>query len=306
MTIEASGGTIHWLMAPGGIRLRAAHWPDGARGTVLLLNGRTDFIERYHEPIAELQARGFAVWMLDWRGQGASQRIAPDPTQNHVDRFTDYLADVEHLLDTLVLPRLGGRPLVLMAHSMGGHLGAHLLSRRPELFSRAVLCAPMVDFVRGVRIHRRVAAILAQLACLRPGMVYRFGPGTAPEIDTDRPFDGNPLTSCPNRYAARSALMRAHPKLLVGGASWGWLRACLASTIALNRTSTIRRIQMPVLIAIAGADRLVDNAAIRQFARRLPCGQVLEFPGARHELLNEVDTHRLALWAAIDQFLEAI
>jgi len=304
VNIEASGGVVHWFEV-GGVRLRAAHWPRGDRGTVLLLSGRTDFIERFHEPVTEWQTRGFAVWMLDWRGQGASQRLLTNPIPNHVDRFSDYLADAEHVLDHALQIAPGGQ-FLLMGHSMGGHLGAHLLARRPECFAGAILTAPMIDFVRGTRMPRSLALLMAHLVCLRPGMASRFGPGTSARPAVDRPFAGNPLTSCPDRYAAQIALMISQPELVVAGATWGWLRAALASTIALNRAATIRRITMPVLVALAGADKLVDNTAIRRFAHLLPRGQLLEVPGARHELLNERDVYRLPLWTEIDRFVGTI
>ena len=91
-------------------------------GTVLLLSGRTDYIERFHEPVAEWQSRGYAVWMLDWRGQGASQRLLPDPVRNHVESFADYLADADHVLDHAVRLAPKGGQFLLMGHSMGGHL----------------------------------------------------------------------------------------------------------------------------------------------------------------------------------------
>jgi lysophospholipase len=298
-----TGAEIHWLQLGGGLHVRAAHWPRGDRGTVLLLGGRTDFIERFGEPVGELQSRGFAVWTFDWRGQGASTRLLADPIRNHVGTFADYLADLDLLLDRLVLPGLGGRRLIMMAHSMGGHLGAHMLARRPALFERAVLCSPMIDFARDTRLPRTAVAAMAQLVCLRPGMAARFGPGTSREPATNRPFAGNPLTTDPGRYAAAVSLMRARPELLTGGITWGWLRAALASVIALDRPRTLRRITMPVLVAIAGADRLVDNRATRRFVRLIAHGELVEFPGAQHELLNERDEHRLALWAAVDRFL---
>ena len=130
MSIEAC---VHWVDTPDGLRLRAARWPGGPRGTVLLLNGRTEFIEKYLEPVAELQSRGFAVWSLDWRGQGLSSRLLADPVPGHAVRFTDHLDD--HLLDELVLPDAGGRPLVLLAHSAPGtHLwpGGRRCSRGPS------------------------------------------------------------------------------------------------------------------------------------------------------------------------------
>lgn len=309
MMIEAAGGTVHWLDSPDGLRLRAAHFPAtpdtrGPHGTVLLLNGRTEFIEKYLEPIAELRTRGFAVWTQDWRGQGLSSRLLPDPIPNHAVRFDDHLADLDMLLDQLVLPGLAG-PLVLVAHSMGGHLGAHALARRPRLFARAVLSAPMIDVRRG-RLPRRAMRLLVGLACLRQGQAARPGPGASRLPPLDRPFANNPLTTCPDRYAADVAMMRDQPALQVGGPTWGWLRAATAGIAALHRPAFARRITLPVLVLVAGGDRLVDNRAIRAFAARLPDAELAEFPGAEHELLREHDRHRHAVWAAIDRFLAPI
>ena len=41
----------------------------------VLLNGQTEFLEKYFEVIDELRGRGFAVAALDWRGQGGSGRL---------------------------------------------------------------------------------------------------------------------------------------------------------------------------------------------------------------------------------------
>ncbi len=304
--IEASGGTVHWLDTPDGLRLRAAAWPDGPRGTVLLLNGRTEFIEKYLEPVAELRSRGFAVWSLDWRGQGQSSRLLPDPVPGHAVRFTDHLGDLDLLLDRLVLPDARGRPLVLLAHSMGGHLGAHLLARRAPLFGRAILLAPMMDFRHKRGLSLRSVRLLASAACLVPGVAGRPGPGTSRLPPLDRPFDDNPLTGCADRYAADAAWMREQPGLQVGGATWGWLRAASASIAALHRPSFARAITCPVLVLLAGDDRLVDNRATRRFAARLPQATLVEFPGARHELLREHDAHRRMVWDAVDRFLAPI
>lgn len=302
MNIEASGGVVHWI-EPEGARLRAAHWPEGPRGTVLVLNGRADFIEKYLETVLELQTRGFAVWALDWRGQGASSRHAPDPLAHHIDRFEDYLDDLFHLLDHHVLPGLAGRPLVLLGHSMGGHVGARALAQRPEQFARAILCAPMIDVLRGRRAPGRVARVLVHLACLRPGQAMRYSPGPARTPNLDRPFAGNKLTSCPDRYEAALALLRESPGLALGGITWGWLRAALASIDVLRRAAVVSRIRAPVLVAIAGQDTVVDNRAIRRFALALPRGEMVVLEGARHEMLREQDRYRTPLWSAIDRFL---
>ena len=303
--IEASGGAVRRLDTHDGLRLRAAHWPGGSRGTVLLLNGRTEFMEKYLEPVQELRDRGFSVWSLDWRGQGRSSRLLADPVPGHAVRFGDHLADVDLLLDRLVLPGLEG-PLVLLGHSMGGHLGAHVLARRAPLFARGILSAPMMGFLPRHGLGQRAVRVVSAAACLAPGVAGRPGPGTSPLPPLERPFEGNPLTGCPDRYASDAAWMQDDPALRVGGATWGWLRAASASIVALHRPAFARRLTMPVLVLVAGHDLLVDSRATRRFAARLPHGTLAEFPGAKHELLREHDGHRHAVWAAVDRFLAPV
>ena len=59
-----------------GVNLRFARWapPPGRKGTVFVLQGRAEFIEKYFETVRDLRARGFAVATFDWRGQGLSDR----------------------------------------------------------------------------------------------------------------------------------------------------------------------------------------------------------------------------------------
>src|SRR5690606_30564207 len=98
-----------------------------AVGHVLLLNGRTEFIEKYFETIDSLRARGLAVWTLDWRGQGRSDRLLDDAERGHVGRFEDFLDDLERFVTGSVLPGAAGAPLTLLAHSMGGNIGLRFL-----------------------------------------------------------------------------------------------------------------------------------------------------------------------------------
>ena len=299
--IKASGGTVHWL-AGEGVRLRAAHWPGAGTGTVLLLHGRTEFIEKYLETVTELRRRGYAVWTLDWRGQGRSTRLLVDPVPNHVRSFDDHLRDLEQLIASAE-PTLA-RPFLVLGQSMGAHLALRLMARRPDLFDRAVLAAPMIDFLRPGRMPLRVAHMLAWSACAVPGMAGRFAPGTGHIPDRQRPFEGNPLTSCARRFAADLAWFD-RPGLAVGGATWGWLRAAAASVAAMRHPGFAGRVTTPVLLVLAGADALVDNAAARRLAARLPDAKLVEIAGARHELLREHDSHQALLWQAFDAFVGA-
>ncbi len=220
--------------------------------------------------------------------------------RNHIRSFDDHLAD----LDRLVTDQIGpASPLLMLAHSMGGHIGLRYLATRPGRFARAVFTAPMIDFLRSPRLSRRRAWALAHTACLIPGLRTRFGPGTARAPDPGRPFAGNPLTSCPQRFAADRAWIEHRPDLISAGATWGWLRAATASIAELHRPGLAARIDCPVLIALAGHERLVDNVAARAFAAQLRQPTILELSDARHEILRETDATRAEFWAGFDRFV---
>ena len=72
---------IGMLKLPDGAVIRHACWepPQPPRATLLMLNGRSEFIEKYDELARDWTARGYRVFSLDWRGQGRSTRPLPPP-----------------------------------------------------------------------------------------------------------------------------------------------------------------------------------------------------------------------------------
>jgi len=137
-------GTAEWFRGAGAYRLRAALFsPKGkARGSVVLSGGRTEPIEKYFEVVREMQDRGFAVLVHDWRGQGLSQRLLADPLKGHAHGFADFVEDYRCLLAHFQdrLPR----PWVAVGHSMGGCLTLLALAHGVGDFEAAVLSAPML------------------------------------------------------------------------------------------------------------------------------------------------------------------
>src|ERR1700760_3912961 len=131
-----------------GASLRAARFPAdpsvAERGVCVLLNGQTEFIEKYFEVIDELRGRGYAVVTMDWRGQGGSSRMTGDHRKSFVGDFSEYDEDLDTLMNWMVTPLLkaGEKPIAL-AHSMGAHILLRRLTRKPGDFRFCVLCAPM-------------------------------------------------------------------------------------------------------------------------------------------------------------------
>ena len=133
------------LKTPDGIALRFARWdpPPGRKGTVCLFPGRAEFIEKYFETVRDLRARGFAVAMLDWRGQGGSQRLLRNPRKGYVRRYADYDTDLATFIHDVVLPDCPP-PVFALAHSMGATILMRAAYQGHHWFERMVLLAPLI------------------------------------------------------------------------------------------------------------------------------------------------------------------
>ncbi|MCB2131865.1 MAG: alpha/beta hydrolase, partial [Rhodobacteraceae bacterium] len=99
-----AGGRTVWATAADGVRLRIGYWRGGEtgerNGTVLIFPGRSEYIEKYGPALTRLTGAGHACLIIDWRGQGLSDRILADPMSGHVHEFVDYQTDVAALLQT--------------------------------------------------------------------------------------------------------------------------------------------------------------------------------------------------------------
>lgn len=302
-TIESSGGTVLRFRSFDGTAIRAAYWPALGipQGGVLMLPGRTEFIEKHLETVGTLRRRGLAVWTLDWRGQGASDRPLDNPHKGHVNDYADYLMDLQFLFITHVNGQVQG-PLFLLAHSMGGLIGLRFLHDHPEPFTRAVLCAPMLGIPSGGGAAAVFARALSEAGCAigLSGSYIPFGRDYDPH---QRAFDGNPLTHDRRRFDREAAFLRRDPYLALGAPTYGWVRASLRSIARLHRPDIAAGIQVPVLIVSAGEERVVENAAQHRIVRDgLPRGRLETIAGARHEILCETDDVIARFWAHFDAF----
>jgi lysophospholipase len=290
------------LKTPDGLALRFARWvpPPGRKGTVCLFTGRAEFIEKYFETVRDLRARGFAVAMVDWRGQGLSERALSNPLRGYVRSFDQYGVDLATFIQEVVLPDCPP-PVFALAHSMGASILLRAASEGHRWFDRMVLLAPMIALPGSVR--RSLPTRLTVRAMRLLGLGGAYVPGGDASVMMQRPFLGNLLTSDPVRYARNVAVLEAEPRLAIGWPTVGWADAAFKVMRELSEPNYASKIRQPVLIIAAGQDAIVSTAAIDSFAMRLRAGSRLIVPGARHELLMEQDRFRMQVLAAFDAFV---
>jgi lysophospholipase len=294
------GARGYWLTTADGVRIRAVVWAGGSRGTAVVFPGRTEFAEKYGRVAARLVARGLAVVVIDWRGQGMSDRPAVEPMRGHVNDFKEYQRDVEALLDLvggLALPE----PRYLFAHSMGGAIGLRTLLERSD-FCGAVFSAPMWH-LQMKAATRELTARFTQLANLM-GLGMRRMPGTrAQPTPLAVRFESNALTSDRDTFAWCVSQIDAHPELALGGPSMQWTRAALEE---IARLYVAPLPNLPTLVMLGGEETVVATGLIRAQVAKMPRGELIELPGARHELFMERPEVQAELWARIDGFLDRV
>jgi lysophospholipase len=297
------GARFAWLRTTDGVRLRAACWPGRKLlGTVLLLQGRTECIEKYYETITELRARGYAVAAFDWRGQGLSDRALPDNHKGHVWDFAEYHRDLDCFLDSFVTPAPElPKPYFILAHSMGAHIAVRYLHDRPGPFARAVLCSPMA-YINTAPLPHFVARAIASLGVMF-GLTEAYVPGGRAYDPSRNGFEGNPLTHDTARFAREAHLFRDNPDLVISAPTLGWIDAAYRSMKMVGQAHFCAAIKTPALIVYGSEETISSPRYQARLAELLPNSEAYCITGARHEILQETDEIRAQFWAAFDRFI---
>lgn len=290
------------VTAKDGRKLRAAYAvPNSPKGTVVLVCGRGDFIERWFETIADFVRRGFAVATFDFRGQGGSERVYEDRYRDGLKTFSEYDDDFTSFMMQVVLPDCPP-PFYAIGHSTGGLVLLRALTKR-TWFERAVLSAPLIGVDTGFWPLSVVRFLCA--AAPKVGMGRLFLPGQSKQPIAPQNFPGNNLTSDQRRFHQATTTLAQQPDLGVGGPTFSWLNAALHALRQMNAYGKSMVFRSPILIVAAGRDRIVDNEATRRFCAAATGVSLAVIPEARHEILFERDSIREQFFAAFDAFTRA-
>lgn len=267
-----------------------------SKGTVVLLQGRNECIEKYFETIRHLTARGLWVATFDLRGQGRSDRQLADARRGHVRRFSDYEQDLDIFLEDIVLPdaRL---PFFMLAHSTGGLIALAAAPRLANRIDRMVLTAPFVGLGGQKLSPANILRLTRVMSWLGLG---RF---CLSKDVTREKFENNNVTSDPERYRRNWRILTEHPELALGPPTARWLYETLKAIKRINRPDHLYAITVPTLLIAPARDPIVPYVAQENLSRFFRAAQFIPVPGARHEVLQERDRYRAQALAAIDAFI---
>ena len=262
--------------------------PKNPRSTVVISSGRIESYLKYKELIFDLYQNGFAVFILDHRGQGLSDRLTHDPQHGYVSSFDDYVDDLITFVKEIVKPKQCGE-LQLVCHSMGGAIGALTLLRVPTLFDKAVLASPMFgikpalpDWVANGLIRTGLA--VNRMRKQQSGYFF----GQTPYIAF--PYSLNKLTHSKSRYALFRSLYDEEQEIQLGGVTTEWLAAAHEAMHRIEDSA--RAITTPMIVFSADGDSIIDNIRQRRVAKKMPNAELEVIPRAYHELFTESDSIR--------------
>lgn len=285
-----------------GIQIRYAHWrlkPLTRKGTVIVLHGRSEYIEKQYELISDLLDDGYDVLSFDWRGQGGSSRLLNDRRIGYVDDYYEYVDDLMSVLQQVALPDCRG-PFHILGHSTGSLVALLAAPKIGNRISRMVLCAPFLGIGRQPVSHSTAKLIAGTLSAFGLGRVYMTGRSPTP---TGWDPDTNVLTSSKKRFERNQRFARDFPELTIGGASAAWVYASCKAMETVKDPDYHSQITIPILMIAAGKDAVVANRETEILAQDMRSGSLLTVEGARHELWHELEIYREQFFAAFAAFV---
>jgi len=285
------GAQAHWLKTADKLTIRAAHWRrDGAKGTVLMFPGRTEFIEKYGLAAEEFAKRGYAMVAVDWRGQGLADRMLPDRAIGHVNDFADYQLDVAAVVayaNDVGMPK----PYFLVGHSMGGCIGLRALHEGLDV-KAAAFSAPMW----GVGLARHVRATAWSVSSISKilGFSNRLTPGQSTENYLLRTtLAENGLTNDAAMFGHLKRQITTYPDLGLAGPSLHWLNESL---LEMRNLASMPSPDLPCITYLGSDEEIVHKGRIRDRMAAWPNGTLVEIPTGRHEMMMDAPDMRNTLY----------
>ena len=277
------------------------------KGAIVIQHGDTESYRKYAELIYDLKKLredGFQIFLMDFRGQGYSERMLLNKYKDYVEAFDDYVSDYSTFVKTIV--SADNPPQIFaVSHSLGGCVTFRFMEDNPSFFDAAVLCSPMLK-PKTADIREDVVLALAESAInLGLRKLYAVGEsflgenlGPKNKLFFPARFAGNKITTCEVRWTKWNDIIQENNnKLDVNGHTFNWLyESIIGSRIARDHFNA-SVIKTPMVIFKAANDLIVDTSVYEGIADAInaeggSCNLIRFKNGSMHEIFMEKDVSR--------------
>jgi len=244
-------------------RLFHQSWiPKDMRNVMVVSHGLGEHGGRYGNLVDYFAPRGFGLYVQDHRGHGQSSGA-----RGHVSEFRHYVDDLAAYVRK-VGEQAGQGKVVMVGHSLGGLIAIAYSLSYPETVSKLVLSAP------GIRPYQQPPRIKASLGKILARLV--------PRLLMNNELDASFICRDPDVVRAYTVDPLVHDRV-----STRFFTEYLGTAARVLRDAHL--LNVPVLLLLAGEDRLVDNEANRQFFDKVGSDmkEMKVYPGLYHEIFNE-------------------
>jgi alpha-beta hydrolase superfamily lysophospholipase len=276
--MEQTDGFFH---TRDGMRLYRRAWgPSPGKGLLVLVHGFGDHSGRYQHLVAAMTDRGYRLHTYDTRGHGQS-----GGRRGHVERFDEYLEELEDFLELVRSEEGEEVPLFLLGHSQGGHTVLRYGILNPEARLQGIVASS--PFL-GVAVKVPAVKTLAGTVMSRLWPTFTQ---SVPLRESDLSHDLDVIEATRNDpLYSRLATARWYSETV----------QTMEET--LHRAGELR---FPLLVQQAGEDRIVKAEASRRFfdAVTFSDRRWIEYPGYFHEIYNETPDRRGPVFADLASWL---
>ena len=252
---------ISSFITSGGYKLHYRHFHSVgmSKGTIVFIHGIQSHGGWYETSCKKFAQAGYRVLFLDRRGSGLNEVSRGDSPS-----FRTLLDDLKEFLQYQRKEIEGSTPLILGAISWGGKVAFGLEIRMANLMDGIILLAP--GFCPKIQPTRKERFFIALGSLFAPRRLFNI-PLNDPELFTSNPVAQKFLKEDP------LALRKATARFLLDSVR-------LDFYLRIFRT----KISKPILLLIAGQDKIIDNEKTIAFVKRFSSGSltIKEYPKAHH------------------------
>jgi len=265
-TVDAEPRVRHaegWVRGRSGVRLFEQSWaPESPKAVVVLVHGFAEHSSRHEAAAVHFARNGYAAQLFDLRGHGRS-----DGRRCYVADFDEYLDDTEDAA-RCAAEKWAGRPVFLLAHSLGGLVASLFVLDERATPSGLVLSAAAVKLGKDYSTLKIVTSLIVGRVIPGLPMVRFRSESVSRDPRVVEGYQNDPLVFH-GRTPARTAseIVRATRRL----------------------ASTAERLSVPLFVSHGSRDQVADIDGSRELHdRATSLDKTLRiYDGLWHEIMHE-------------------